>query len=77
MFPPKFTIIFNKKNGFIEEGFKMERLSKIYEGFQLFITKYCEPTLLEPGKYTSPSLYCALTILSEEPTRILSLLGNQ
>jgi hypothetical protein len=41
MFPPNFTIVLNKKYASIEEGFKMERLSKIYEGLQLFIVKHC------------------------------------
>lgn len=29
------------------------------------------------GKFTSPALFSALAILSEDPTRVLSLLGNQ
>lgn len=41
MFPPRFTIIFNKKYMYLEEGLKLERLTKIYEGSQLRLMKYC------------------------------------
>jgi hypothetical protein len=41
MFPPKFTIVLNKKYSCLEDGFKMERLTKIYEGLQIYIAKYC------------------------------------
>jgi hypothetical protein len=77
LFPPHFSIIFNKKYGSIEEGLTLERLSAIYEGAQLRMIKNCEPTLLSPGKYTSPALHCALGILSEEPGRVVSLIGSQ
>lgn len=32
---------------------------------------------MDPGKFTSPALYSALTILSEDPTRVLNVFGNQ
>jgi hypothetical protein len=41
MFPPSLSVIFNKKYGCVEEGLKMERLSKIYEGVQLRMIKNC------------------------------------
>lgn len=62
---------------YLEEGLKLERLTKIYEGSQVRLMKYCEPTLMAMGKFTSPALYSALTVLSEDPTRVLSLFGNQ
>ena len=37
----------------------------------------CEPTLLSLGKYTNPYLYSALTILSEDPSLVLPLFGDQ
>jgi hypothetical protein len=37
----------------------------------------CEPTFISKGKYTNPYLYSALTILAEEPARILQLFGDQ
>ena len=77
MFPPRFTIIFNKKYMYLEEGLKLERLAKIYEGSQVRLIKFCEPSLMVSGKFTSPALYSALTILSEEPTRVFNILGNQ
>ena len=36
-----------------------------------------EPTYLSLGKYTNPYLYSALTILAEDPSRILGIFGNQ
>ena len=46
-----------------EEGLKFERLTKIYEGSEIHLVKFSEPTFLIPGKFTSPALYSALTIL--------------
>jgi hypothetical protein len=75
-FPPERTIIFNKKILNQEEGLKFERLSRIYHN-DITIVNTCEPTYLSKGKYSNPYLYSALTILAEDPSRILQLFGDQ
>ena len=77
MFPPKNGIIFNKKYMYLEEGLKFERVSKIYEAYKVRLIKFCEPAFIISGKFTSPAVYSALTILAEEPARVLDLIGNQ
>lgn len=77
MFPPRFSIIFNKKYMYLEEGLKFERITKIYEEYKTRLIKFCEPSFIMMGKFTSPALYSALAILSEEPSRVLSLIGHQ
>lgn len=73
MFPPKATIMFNRKTMYQEEGMKFERLVKIYEKNQIYLVKFSEPTFLIPGKFTSSALYCALAILCEDPSKIISI----
>lgn len=41
MFPPRYTIIFNKKYMYLEEGLKLERVSKIYEALQIKLINHC------------------------------------
>ncbi len=51
----------------------------MYENMDLetVIIQKCEPTLINPGKYTNPCLYSALRILSEHPEKIVCLFDNQ
>ncbi len=55
-----------------------ERLPKIFENrdLEIVLMKQCQPTLINPGKYTNPCLYSALRILSEYPEKVLSLFQN-
>lgn len=77
MFPPKFSIIYNKRYMYLDEGVKFERLAKIYDREKISLVKFCEPSYLTMGKYTSCAVYSALSILAEEPALILNLLSNQ
>jgi hypothetical protein len=77
MFPPKETIIFNRKVMYQEEGLKFERLAKIYDKNIIELVKFSEPTYLVPGKFSSSAVYCALAILCEDPSRVLTLFENQ
>ena len=69
-------MLFSRKLLYQEEGLRFERLSMIYSN-DLAIVHNCEPTYISLGKYTNPYLFSAISILAEDPARVLGLFGNQ
>ena len=69
-------MLFSRKLLYQEEGLRFERLSRIYSS-DIAIVRSCEPTYISLGKYTNPFVFSAVTILAEDPARVLGLFGNQ